>query len=215
MATTLYEANANPEKRFFVSLITRDISLVDAIIDLTDNSVNAAMKSSGSNFNSSKDFQNLLLSQKPQKASMHIDVIISEKKISIHDNAGGIDFKSAEDDVFRFGHPEADKVTKDRLSVYGIGMKRAVFKIGNKVKIASDHRDGGFYLDLDVARWVDDPKPLPWHFDIQKRTPAGKSKCGTQIEVTDLYEDVRRRISDGRFIDSLVEKLSVVLICPL
>ena len=63
--TKLYAANANPEKRFFVSLLTRDISLIDAVIDLTDNSVNAAMKASDNKFNTSKDFEKLI----PHKTS--------------------------------------------------------------------------------------------------------------------------------------------------
>jgi len=90
-------------------------------------------------------------------------------------------------------------------------MKRAVFKIGNKIKIVSDHLDGGFDFDLNVQKWVEDPAPPPWHFDIAKRYPVSKNKCGTEIDVTDLKEDVRRRISDGRFIESLIEKLSVEL----
>jgi hypothetical protein len=58
--TRLFEANANPEKRFFVSLLTRDISLIDAVIDLTDNSVNAAMKAADNKFATSKDFEKLI-----------------------------------------------------------------------------------------------------------------------------------------------------------
>ena len=50
------DANANPEKRLFISLITRDISLTDAVIDLMDNSVNAAMKSVRNSFETAADF---------------------------------------------------------------------------------------------------------------------------------------------------------------
>jgi hypothetical protein len=45
MAERIY-ANANPEKRLFISLLTRDISLIAAFLDLIDNSVNAAVESS-------------------------------------------------------------------------------------------------------------------------------------------------------------------------
>jgi hypothetical protein len=40
-------ADARPEKRLFISLITRDISLIDACLDLTDNSINAALEPRG------------------------------------------------------------------------------------------------------------------------------------------------------------------------
>jgi len=207
--TRLFEANANPEKRFFVSLLTRDISLIDAVIDLTDNSVNAAMKAADNKFATSKDFEKLI-PHRTSKPPVRIEVTISEKKISIVDNAEGIDFTSAKEDIFRFGHPEDSVTGRDRFSVYGIGMKRAVFKIGNKIKIISDHNSGGFSLDLDVQNWVNDPAPPPWHFEIAKRPGAPKTRCGTEIDVTELKENVQRRISDGRFIGNLVEKLSAV-----
>ena len=37
-------ADANPEKRLFISLLTRDITMVAAFLDLIDNSVNAALE---------------------------------------------------------------------------------------------------------------------------------------------------------------------------
>jgi hypothetical protein len=203
----LYEAEASPEKRLFISLITRDISLIDAIIDLTDNSVNAAMKRSSNPFASTKDFERYLRATQRNPLA-HIDVKISDRKISVTDNAGGIEFESARSDTFKFGHAADGADARDRLSVYGIGMKRAIFKIGNKVKIISDHEDGGFALDLDVAAW--EKKPPPWHFDIAKRVAASRPKCGTEIEVTELYSEVKRRVADGIFIDALRDKLSRV-----
>ncbi len=41
-------AHANPTKAFFVSMITRDITLEDSILDLIDNSVDSAWMSEGS-----------------------------------------------------------------------------------------------------------------------------------------------------------------------
>ena len=42
------KAGANPTKAFFVSMITRDITLEDCILDLIDNSVDGAWRSEGS-----------------------------------------------------------------------------------------------------------------------------------------------------------------------
>jgi hypothetical protein len=53
---TLFQAQASPEKNLFISLITRDINLADAIIDLLDNSVNAAMRPIRNDFSSAADF---------------------------------------------------------------------------------------------------------------------------------------------------------------
>ena len=38
------QAQASPTKRFFVSMLTRDISLADAILDLLDNCLDGAMR---------------------------------------------------------------------------------------------------------------------------------------------------------------------------
>lgn len=39
------EVSANPVKRFFVEMLTRDISLEDAILDLLDNCVDGIQRS--------------------------------------------------------------------------------------------------------------------------------------------------------------------------
>jgi hypothetical protein len=41
-ASTSPKAGANPTKAFFVTMITRDITLEDCILDLIDNSVDGA-----------------------------------------------------------------------------------------------------------------------------------------------------------------------------
>lgn len=38
------QAEASPTKRFFVSMLTRDINLADAILDLLDNCLDGALR---------------------------------------------------------------------------------------------------------------------------------------------------------------------------
>ena len=45
---TTQKAIANPTKEFFVTMITRDITLEDCILDLIDNSVDGAWRGAGS-----------------------------------------------------------------------------------------------------------------------------------------------------------------------
>jgi hypothetical protein len=113
-------ANANPEKRFFISLITRDISLIDAILDLIDNAIDALVRTTG--IDPYRDF--ILRLGKPLPGILgKISIAFSKNEFKIQDNCGGITFKSASQDVFRFGHPDPEK--RISLSVFGIGMKRA------------------------------------------------------------------------------------------
>lgn len=120
--------------------------------------------------------------------------------------AGGISAKVAQDHVFKFGRQDDEGHEADRLSVYGIGLKRAIFKLGNKINISSDHKDGGFALKLNVASWAK-IRTQPWTFDIEERTPSAEN-TGTKIVVTDLYDDVKRRLSDGIFEGQLKEAIS-------
>lgn len=198
-------ADARPEKRLFISLITRDISLIDAFLDLIDNSINAALEPLADDLKTADNYQRLLANSK-MKPKVEIDISVGSAKIMVTDNAGGISAEIAEKHVFKFGRDTPDAHSSDRLSVYGIGLKRAMFKCGNKVNIISDHRDGGFELKLDVAEWAKD-KTEPWTFEIEKR-PAKKTGCGTRIAISELHDDVLRRIDDGLFLQQLRDRIA-------
>ena len=69
-------AQASPTKQFFVSMLTRDISLADAILDLLDNCLDGAMRlADGNGVDYAKHF---------------VDIEIAEDHFSIADNCGGI-----------------------------------------------------------------------------------------------------------------------------
>src|SRR3989344_6111994 len=198
-------ADASPEKRLFISLITRDISLIDAFLDIIDNSINAALEPLASNLKTADDYQRLL-SNARIKPKVQIDISVGSTKIVVSDSAPGITSKMAQDHVFKFGRDVADADASDRLSVYGIGLKRAMFKCGNKIAMISDHRQGGFELKLNVREWAK-LKDVPWTFEITPR-PVAKSDFGTRITISELHEDVLRRLDDGLFLDQLRERIS-------
>ncbi len=199
------DADASPEKRLFVSLITRDIPLVAAFLDLIDNSVNAAIEPYSDRLRSAPDYLSALQDDTIVPA-VSISLDITETKVTITDDATGISAKTAQEHVFKFGRAEGEAHEHDRLSVYGIGLKRAMFKLGNEITIRSDHSDGGFDLKLNVAAWLKVNKG-PWVFPITVR-PAAPPKTGTSIAVQGLYDDVRRRISDGVFIGQLKDAIA-------
>jgi len=202
----IFDADASPEKKLFISLITRDISLSDAIIDLLDNSVNAAMRPIKNSFSSANDFHKLFVKASVQP-EVTVRVTFDRDQVTVVDDAAGIDFDSAYHEVFRFGHSEVHDAPRDRLSVYGIGMKRALFKIGRQISITSNHKSGGFGLTLNVRRWAKDTA-LPWTIPIAKRDPAVKT--GTTISISDLNPEIRERLSEKTFEHNLIEKLSKV-----
>ncbi|MGO4128852.1 ATP-binding protein [Inquilinus sp. YAF38] len=202
----IIKADASPEKRLFISLITRDISLVAAFLDLIDNSINAAVEPVSDKLETAEDYQRALQDE-ATKPTVDIFLKLDKDRVEIKDTAPGISAKVAAEHVFKFGRASGSGHESDRLSVYGIGLKRAIFKLGNKIVIRSDHIEGGFDLDLDVAKWAKDAQQ-PWTFLITPRQPAKAEDCGTTIEVTELYDDTRRRLADGVFFGQLRESIS-------
>lgn len=200
------QADASPEKRLFISLLTRDIPLIAAFLDLIDNSINAAVEPYSARMRSADEYLDLLGEPNIQPG-VDISLSISEQRIEIKDSASGISAMTAKEHVFKFGRGTEPANGTDRLSVYGIGLKRAIFKLGNKITMRSDHVDGGFDLKLDVAKWAKTSKQ-PWTFSITPRGAVPPEQTGTSIVVTELYDEVKRRLSDGVFEGQLRDAIA-------
>lgn len=203
--TEKIKADASPEKRLFISLITRDIPLVAAFLDLIDNAINAAVEPASHRLLTAEDYLKLFQDESV-RPTVDIFLGVSSDRVQISDTALGISATTAAEHVFKFGRATDEAHAGDRLSVYGIGLKRAMFKLGNKIAIHSDHADGGFDLKLNVSEWAKLTKQ-PWTFDITPRQPAIEGTTGTKITIEELYDDSKRRLSDGIFLGQLREAI--------
>lgn len=189
-------ADAFPKKHFFLEMFTRDISLEDCILDLIDNSIDALVKTKNI------DIASMVLkkggSRPAASALPTVEVEFLDRQFRITDNCGGISFAEAQNEVFNFGHG-ADPV-RGQLGAYGIGLKRAIFKIGNDFFMESHSEKDGFSSHLrDVRGWSEKDETMDdWRIPI-KELPAAKSEtdAGTCITIRDLREEVKMRINDG------------------
>lgn len=199
-------ANALPTKRFFIDNIVRDITLEDAILDLADNSIDSLVRV----FN--LDVSPSLLGTKefvpPRSFPNSIEQIqiqIDDEQFSISDVCGGIDIDHARENVFRFGRPEGQPDTT--LGVYGIGLKRAVFKIGREFTIESHTSENGFRVTVDVDEWAADD--TSWEFPLESLESASSlSEAGTTITISRLNEEVLLRLSSGGFRKGLADEIA-------
>ena len=126
----------NPTKKFFIEMITRDISIEDAIIDLLDNSID------GANRINPNDYRGLTIS-----------ISINESEFIIEDNCGGFSLETAQKYAFRFGRPEDAPITNNTIGRFGIGMKRSLFKIGKNFEVETQNEKDHFKVDVDVEKW--------------------------------------------------------------
>jgi hypothetical protein len=91
----LQKAIANPTRSFFVTMITRDISLEDCILDLIDNGVDGAWRGAGS--------RPIGLAADADLSKYSIAIHVSPDRFSIVDNCGGMTLDDAINHAFSFG----------------------------------------------------------------------------------------------------------------
>jgi hypothetical protein len=177
-------------------MFTRDITLEDCILDLIDNAMDSYLRTR------KIDVSGEVFGQTGGGGVEHpgeIKIDFSKKEFRISDNCGGIDRKAAEDDVFCFGHARGAKPTGG-LGVYGIGLKRAIFKLGNLTLIHSSTAEGSFEVRVDVSTWSQQEGDLAtdWTFPIIDRPEkANPWEASTTITITGLHDEVKVRMDDG------------------
>lgn len=183
--------NADPTKDFFVNMITRDIALADCIFDLLDNSIDGARRKIDS-------------SQPKPFSGFEIQLNFDKNGFSISDNCGGIPLAEAENHAFHFGRKSKDDVdVKGGIGLYGIGMKRALFKIGRWAEVISHTPENSFRVELDVDAWM---KEIEWDFSWQAINPEAVS--GTIINVKKLNHGISEIFSDADFVGTLIQAIS-------
>ena len=185
----------SPSKAFFVNMITRDIDLSDAILDLLDNAVDGVKKAAG---NGPLDFT-------PYYAHLEF----GPTEFSISDNCGGITIAIAKEYAFRFGKPEdvISEPTPHSIGLYGIGMKRALFKMGRSVAVSSSTGQESFTVLIDVDTWRKQPDEN-WDFPLTNVVNQGTAEpTGTRLKVTKLYPWIGNEFEAPTFKNSLIRSI--------
>ncbi|MBD3842156.1 MAG: ATP-binding protein, partial [Campylobacterales bacterium] len=186
------QADFSPTKRFFVQMLTRDIELADAILDLLDNSLDGVARSQ------KKD------PEKIDYSNYKVEIKFSKSSFEISDNCGGIPTSSI-DYAFRMGKPEG--VEEEKLAtvgVYGIGMKRSIFKMGMNCVIATHHEgDLPFRVEIDRS-WINNDSE--WRIPIQTETGIGDT-YGTSVCITELHKNISKSFSNKQFETDLINKI--------
>lgn len=188
----LIKAQAYPTKEFFVSMLTRDIRLEDAILDLIDNCLDGALRMAG---NRSVDY------------SKHkVSITMNENEFCIEDNCGGIPREVAAKYAFKMGREAGDDrdAESETIGMYGVGMKRAIFKMGGWAKVETSHEKDAFEVVVTPG-WLTDPN---WsELDIVSTTKPSVSS-GTRITVSNLFPAVAHHFRNSAFENGLMTSVS-------
>ena len=183
--------DATPTKELFIDFMIRDISLIDAIIDLVDNAIDGARALRGDG--------NL--------DDLSVQIETTPQYFSISDNCGGFTAETGRMYAFRFGRAEGAPSVPHSVGQFGIGMKRAIFKMGRQFSVRSTTKATRFEVDQDIDKWAKDPE---WRFlfkEVAEDLDVPPNQWGTSIHITRLHPDVKSCFGPGNFKGRLREAL--------
>ncbi len=200
MDTNTQHIDASPTKEFFISILIRDVALSYAIGDLIDNCVDGARR-----IRPNSDYSGL-----------YIKVNFGKDSFTIEDNCGGIPYEVAQKYAFRFGRPKDMPSTPGSIGEFGVGMKRALFKMGTQFSISSKTEKTSFTVKVDVEEWkklnevVNNVTKERWEFDFSELNLNADNpinSCGTTITVTNLHENISEEFKLENFATRLSEQV--------
>ncbi|MBT1546420.1 ATP-binding protein [Curtobacterium aurantiacum] len=194
---------AGPAKRMFIDVLTRDVSLIPAILDLVDNSVdsaNALLRAAADSTDA------------PDGLKLRIDISAYPDRFEVRDNCEGITLEAAEGYVFALGRPEEGSASQQTGSIgrFGVGMKRTLFKIADSFTVRSATADTLFKVDLDIEDWMSkrtEEGHDDWYIQLDVLRRGDDEPRGTTVQVNELQTWVTDAFSDAKMINRLREEL--------
>ncbi len=185
--------DASPTKSFFVTIITRDVQLDDAIADLVDNCVDGAKR----------------LRKDGNYQDLWVKINVAATGFSIEDNCGGIPLDIARRYAFKFGRDKDYQDSDFSVGQFGVGMKRTLFKLGTHFVVETVEPNNSYKIDVPVTKWLTEPE---WDFRVSDLSPGmfSQEKLGTKIIVDSLHPPVAHTLGQDWFQRALRAKIQSV-----
>lgn len=182
--------DSSPSKEFFLNMITKDVTVESCILDLIDNSIDAHKKM-----------------KEDQTSTIDINFSIENDYFEIIDDCGGMSKYIAQNKAFKFGNNEIRK--SGVLGMYGIGMKRSIFKIGKDFCVESKTKEDSFRVYMTRKEWLELKNPNgeeTWKFHIDDCDLD--MECGVKITVSGLSDSLKAYLKWTKNIEILKTKIA-------
>ncbi|WP_087721568.1 ATP-binding protein [Pandoraea sp. PE-S2T-3] len=189
--STAFNIDTTPSKQVIVESLTRDISIDACVFDLIDNAVDAARNSIFAKKLDNGSTEELPLSYK----GYEIKIQFNADTFSIQDNCGGISIADLKTSVLRFGERSAHQLG---IGVFGVGLNRALFKIGRISEIVTDTGIQRAELTLDTREYL---HSVGWKLPATEAPTTGKTS--TAIKISGLSTETARRFADKSEIEKI------------
>jgi len=156
-----------PDKSLIKKLGASGYRLVEALGELTDNSIDARHPN--------------------RKLNIQINLKYSEKKIEVSDNASGMDFETLKHAMTLAKSGKK----KERLGRFGLGLKTACSSLGRRFTIVSKPENSKqeyccTYDERDWEKYSDSTDDSRWQINIVSRTATDFISGGTKIVIEKL-----------------------------
>lgn len=190
-------ADTSPTKEVVVESFTKDATTEACLFDLIDNSIDSAREA-------------IALSTKPADSpptlpesyeGFQIDILIGSQEVKVEDNASGISATELESSVLRFGKRAG---RPHGIGFYGVGLNRALFKLGRSITIDTDDGSERSVLELDVRNYLADTSG--WHRPFEVSDTTGKR--GTKISIRDPDPEISRELADGEWQERIKRNIA-------
>lgn len=189
------EVQVLPTKALFVEMLTRDLMLDRAVLDLVDNSIDGARR--------------LRPCPGSDLSGLRIDITLGRNGFSIDDNCGGIGLDLARTYAFRIGRSKSRPRTPNAIGEFGVGMKRALFKFGHEFTVTSRTLNDRFKLVVDVDAWEADDDNWSFRFeDFEDGLQTPEKDIGTLVEVSQLRDNVADTFDLLTFQNNLAREIA-------
>lgn len=172
-------------------MITKDVTVESCILDLIDNSIDAYKREK----------------EKIKQGNIEISYSIADDYFSIYDNCGGMSKEIAVNKAFRFGN-ERDRGA-GTLGMYGIGMKRSIFKIGSDFVVESRTDTDSYKVYMNRDEWTNlkDEKTNDdiWKFHLDDVELNFNN--GVRIEIKKLSDSLKTYLKMRNNVETLRDKI--------
>ncbi|WP_066875283.1 ATP-binding protein [Clostridium mediterraneense] len=176
-----YKSKVIVDKYFLKKQLTRGEDNISAIKRLVDNSIQAYES----------------LERKNDICEVLVDIF--DDLIVVKDNSGGINENISEVELFRIGGKSNDKLS-------GVGLKKALFKLGNTINIESNKKDNSKRFILNFKDEIN--HELGWESENMSYNP--NSKIDTKVCISNLEDDVKKEILSKKLESELLINFSKI-----
>ncbi|MGQ1356512.1 ATP-binding protein [Acinetobacter baumannii] len=179
---------------FLEQILTKDVSTLEALYDLIDNSIDAARNQIFSKKNPEVDRFGLPISYQ----DFSVELNITKENISISDNCLGMDEYTLANKAFIIANSSSHNYG---IGQYGIGLKRSLLKMGNKYQFKIDNGLKSYSANFTNHN-IGGTKG-----ELLANIGNSNGKPHTIFTVYDLKTEIIRDIQNHRWIDNAIKGL--------